>query len=422
VDELSEQMVALLGMLAALATSGLFSGAETALFSLSRLDLRKLRDSARGVDRVLVRLRERPRRLLVTILLGNLVVNVAYFSLADAVAEALRRGGRFELGLAFAGGAIVTLILTAELLPKSLALRRPRRFARIVGLPLFVLQEAILPVRWVLSRITRVTSRLVGGPADGEEFLSPQELEWLVERGGEEGRLLASEIRMIREVLELGDIRVREVLTPRVDLVTFDVRRPREDLVALLAERPTSRVLVHDGNLDEVDGFVDGRDLLFRPEASVAELRRPLRIVPDAKPVEALLREMRKERFAAALVVDEYGGTEGLVTLEDLVEEIVGEIADEFEEEALDPVTILPDGRRRVRGHAPMRDLEELLGGDHEGEEVDTLGGFVAARLGRVARVGDVVVAGGRRLTVERVIGRRVRQVLVEVDTGEETP
>ncbi len=411
-----EYLVALLGMLAALVTSGLFSGAETALFSLSRLDLRRLRDSTSGVDRVLVRLRGRPRRLLVTILLGNLVVNVAYFSLADAVAEGLRRQGRFELGLAFAAGSIVFLILSAELLPKSLALRRPTRFARLVGVPLYFLQQAILPVRWILSRITRVTSRIVGGPTDSEEFLSPRELEWLVERGGEEGRLLASEIRMIREVLEFGDIRVREVLTPRVDLMAFDVRRPREELVAMLAERPASRVLVHRGDLDEVDGFVDGRDLLFRPEASVADLSRPLRIVPDAKPVEALLREMRKERFAAALVVDEYGGTEGLVTLEDLVEEIVGEIADEFEEEALDPVSILPDGRRRVRGHAPMRDLEDLLGEDHEGEEVDTLGGFVTARLGRVARVGDVIAAGDKRLTVERVIGRRVRQVIVEVD------
>jgi CBS domain containing-hemolysin-like protein len=223
---------------------------------------------------------------------------------------------------------------------------------------------------------------------------------------------------MIREVLEFGDLRVREVLTPRVDLELFDARRPREELVAALAERPTARVLVHRGNVDEVDAYVDGCDLLFRPEATVEELRRPLRFVPDAKPADALLEEMRAEGFSAALVVDEYGGTEGLVTLEDLVEEIVGEIADELEEEDPEPVRRLPDGRWRVRGIAPMRDLTGILGEDHPREEVDTLGGYVVARLGRLARPGDVVRAGEVRLTVEKVLGRRVRQVLVEPDPG----
>jgi putative hemolysin len=416
---LAESLGALVGMLACLVASGFFSGAEAALFSLPRSELRRFRASASRLERLVGALLDRPRSMLVTILLGNLVINVAYFSLAADLSLRLGHAGEAGLGVGVSIGAVFLLVLVGEFVPKTLALRRPADFSRLVAPALFALQKVLLPLRVVLERIARVTSRIFGGAGPAPALFTDEELDWLLERGGEEGELAGTEVRMVREVLELDEVRVREVLTPRVDLATFDLRRPREELVARLRDRPVSRVVVHRGDPDRVEGFLSARDLLFRPDESLAALVRPLRIVPESKSVETLLAEMRNEGFAEALVVDEYGGTEGLVTAEDLLEEIVGEIADELEDEDTAPLAEIERGVWRVRGDVLLRDLVPALGFDPVAGEVDTVGGFVAARLGRVPAAGDEVRDDGWRIRVEAVHRRRVRAVRLEREGGE---
>jgi magnesium and cobalt exporter, CNNM family len=415
VTPLQETLISLAGMAVAVSFSCFFAGAEAALFSLSRLDIRDLGDTESRSQRLVSRLRGNPRRLLVTILFGNTVSNVAYFSLATAWSLRLAREGRGEVAVILSVCAVVVLILLGEITPKAAALRNPLAFARTVAAPLAVFQRAILPVCAVLETIARFTARVIGGRARPSSFLSSAELGWLIERGGEEGNLAESEIRMLREVLELSEVPVREAMTPRVDLMTFDLGGTRGELIALVEERSVPRILVHRGDQDRIEGFVTVADVIFQPDHPIEKLVRPLRIVPDSKSAESLLHEMRSEGYAAALVVDEYGGTEGLVTLEDLVEEIVGEIADELDADKGEPIRALDEGGWSVLGVVPLRTVADLPGGASlSDEEVDTIGGYVTARLGREPREGDAVDAGPLRLVVERVRGRSVRRIHIE--------
>jgi len=399
-------MVALLGV------SAMFSGAEAAFFSLSRLEVRRWRDSQSANRRRVALLLSEPRRLLVTILLGNLIVNVVYFSLAASVGVAFAVEHGTWGGLIASAAALVALILTGELIPKAAAVRRPGRSARFAAWPIVVFQRTIVPVRDTLEAVTRVTTRWLGGSEPAPTSVTHEELRWLAERGVEEGELGLAETRLIHDVLALRDVRVREVMKPRVDLVSVESTIDRQALTELLRRTPTRRVLVHDGDVDRANGCLRTRELLEQPDAAPAALVRDVRIVPDSKSVASLLTEMRTEKFDAALVVDEYGGTEGLVTIEDLVADVMGEIADQLGDPASE---IQSGGRHRwvARGALPIRDLERIVDVELPDEEVDTLGGFVAARLCRLPNPGDVVRVGELTIEVRSMAGRRVDVLVV---------
>ncbi len=415
---LLEEWPRLVAMAAAVLASAVFAGAETAFFSLGRGDLRELGEKSDRVSRLICWLAARPRFLLVVTLLGNLAANVIFFSVAVTLSKqasaAGHPGGAFGLNAA----AVAVVIFGGEFLPKGRALANPVRAARRTVYPLVGLSLFLWPAGMLLYQGVRLGSRLVGGGAGREPFVTSGEFRAFVRMSGAAAGMDADEREMLQEVIEFGDIRVREVMVPRVDMVAVDLAAGREGILEAARARRVSKVVVCRGSPDRVAGFVAVKDLLYDPEAEVESLVREILAVPETKTVMSLLEEFRRSGAPLALVVDEYGGTAGIVTPEDLVEEIVGEIADEYD---------LEEGRWRwmgpgvvlLPGSATLREWEERIGTPLPEGRYETVGGYVQAALDRIPAKGDVVRVDGVRISVLRVRRGRVLSVLAE-RSGEE--
>lgn len=399
-------------LLALLAASGTFSASETALFSLS---VEQRAEAPRRVRDLL----SRPADLLVSILLGNLVVNVLFFTLAARI-EFLALAGLGEVGGArFFEGVppLLCLLIAGEILPKTFALRSPARVARATAAPLQVVVRVLTPpARMILSLIEAVRSRL--GGEEPERHVTPEVLEELLTRSAAEGLIEEDEAEMLAEILELGSIRVREIMRPRVDAPFLDVdsEDPRP-VVRRALETGLRWIPIVEGDPDHVLGCVRVRDLLVEPHRPLRQLVMPVKFVPEVASALDLLAELRDDRATEAVVVDEWGGTAGLVTIEDVLEEVVGELRAEGEPRER-PVVPLGEGRFRVSGALSVRDWNEIFDLRIVPTEFETVGGLVVALCGRIPRVGERVRLGNLVLEVREVRGRRV----VTVDVWLEEP
>jgi putative hemolysin len=407
-----------LGLL--LLCSALLTGAEAAFFSLGRARLRKLALEAGKERGPLTPLLERPHELLVTLLVGITVVNIAASALATAVAGRLF-GAR---GLAVAIPAMVVLLtVLGEVLPMTLAVEHPGRFSAVVSRPVAWLSIVLAPIRVALGSLTALTLGLVGSERrPGEPEISEEELRTLVDVGAREGVVERTEREMIHKVFELEDTLVRTVMVPRPDMFCLDVTTPPGGLLDRLREQLHSRVPVFEESVDQIIGILYTKDLLphLRGLPADFDLRahlHPPYFVPESKRADALLREFQAKKIHLAIVVDEYGGTAGLATLEDLLEELVGEIRDEFDEEErliqkVDPTTF------RVSGKLPIDELNAATGLHISNEAFDTVGGWVLDLFGRVPHKGEKKEGGDVRVAVEKVERTRVLEVLVTVRDG----
>lgn len=397
--------------------SGFFSGAETALFSFRAHELGRMKDGS-ALDRLVAGLRERPKRLLSTVLFGNMVVNVVFFSVSYQVAQELRpRIG--ETGVLLVGlGALLAIVVGGEVMPKSLAVLFRRPYGRIAAPPLFVLEKLLLVVLVPLQTLAHGAATLLGG--GGPVPVEEDELRMLVSMGAREGVLDSQAERMIGEVLELSDVPVREVMIPRTEMTTFDLEDSREELLERFRREKLTTIPVFRGSMDNMLGVVHIKDVLFRtPDTDLSETVRPILFIPESATVEAALRQCREEATKTAFVVDEYGAVVGLVTVEDMLEEIVGEIADEYDEEASPPIEALDDGLYRVRGDLSLREWCEAMELPLPDLDVDTVSGLVMALSGGLPEEGRSVRFRGLELTVERSTGRRAETVLVRfLDEG----
>jgi len=388
-------------MLAALlALSGFFSASETALFSLDERLALRAGSRAR-------RLLEKPSSLLVTILLGNLFVNVLFFALVPTVAG--------DASPLWSGAsALLVLLLCGEILPKSLALRAPHLGSRLAAPPLTVAVRALRPVRRVVTLLLELCLRTLKESEHAEPGITSLALAQVLEKSAQEGLIAAGEADLLAEIVELGSLRVREIMTPRVDTVMLDLEETPEQRAAtiqLAVKRRLTWLPVVAGDPDSVRGAAALRDLLANPERPLEQLVMPVMFVPEVAYALAMLGSMRDARVAEAVVVDEWGGTAGVVTLEDLFEEIVGELRVEGEE-LEKPVIPLGEGRFRVSGALSIHDWNDLLGRRIVPNEFETVGGYVLALLGRLPRAGDRVVLGGAlTCEVREVRGRRVHTV-----------
>jgi putative hemolysin len=412
--------------------NGVFVAAEIALVSLrpSRVD-QMIEEGRRGAGRVR-RLTSDPGRFLAVIQLavtfiGFLASAFAGVSLASALTDILVGVG-VDHGYAGAIGLlVVTIILSlftivfGELVPKTLALAHPEAFALGLARPVDLIGRIFRPVVAILTAATRTISRALGADVTTEAQITAEELRLIVERGGEQGILEAEEEQMINAVIELGDRRLHEVMVPRIAIVALPAGATFDEAIDKLIEEGHSRLPVYETSVDEVVGILYAKDLLpflkstshDRPTLR-ALLRTPV-FVPESMTIDDLLHEFQRRKVHIAIVLDEYGGTAGLVTIEDLLEEIVGEIQDEYDvEEPL--VEQLDEDRARVDGRASVDDLFELwdlkLNLEDE-DEYDTVGGLVYHRVGGIPQPGDEVRVDGLRLTVETTDGRRVGKVLV---------
>jgi len=385
---------------ALLSCSAFFSAAEAALFGLTPLE----RKAATGST---LELLAQPRALLATILLANLVVNTLYFAFASRLVPDARGWDELAFGLA----ALVVLLFFGEILPKILALRARRAMARFAAPPLrfmlLVLEPLTRPLLWVLERVHNAWSRWVR-PEGG---ITADVLARVLERGAAEGALHEREADLLAGILELEDIRVREIMRPRVDTLFLDVSgEERASVIQTALEGRVNWLPVIDGEPDRVVGCVTLRELVRHPERAIQALTMPVKFVPEVASALDLLRSLRADNVSEAVVVDEYGGTAGVVTTEDVFEQILGDLRIEGEERA-PAVVALGDGRFRVPGGLPIREWNEAFGLEVVPREFETVGGFVTALLGRIPRTGDEVRLGQLELVVHEVQGRRVTTV-----------
>jgi putative hemolysin len=414
-----------------IALNGVFVAAEIALVTVRRSRIRQLSDEGDTRARRVARMTEKPGGLLATIQLGItfigfLAAAFAGANIAGAIADGFRDLGPLAGSADFLALLVVTLVVSlvtivfGELVPKTLALAHAERYALTLARPVAVLGRLLSPVVWMLTSVTHLVTRMLGVRDVSDEAITSEELRILVERGSEQGTIEAEEEQMIGGVLELGEQRAHEVMVARVDMVTLSVDASLDEIVEVIVGEGHSRIPVYEENIDNIIGMLYAKDLLpylvgeDRPPSIRTLLRTPL-FVPESMLVDDLLRSLQRRRVHIAVVLDEHGGTAGLVTIEDLIEEIVGEIQDEYDEE--EPMIVpLGEHEARVDGRADIDDMLEhfeatLDGDDHE--QFDTVGGLVYHHIGGVPAVGDAVEVNGLKLTVESTDVRRVRTVRV---------
>jgi putative hemolysin len=405
----------LAGLVVLLICSAFLTGAEAAYFTLGRARLKRVAGAHEDTIGPPAPLLTQPHELLMTLLVGITIANIASSALATSIAA--RLFGRAGLGVAI-GSMVLLLTIFAGVLPMTLAVERPERFSAWVSRPVRWLSVLLAPVRYLLRGCTGLALRLVGSERKpGEPDISGEDLRTLVDVGARQGVVERGEREMIQRVFELEDTLVREVMVPRPDMFCLDVATPRERILALLKENLHSRVPVYEESVDQVVGVLYTKDLLpylrgLPPTFDVRAYLHPPYFVPESKRADALLRELQAKKLHLAIVVDEYGGTAGLVTLEDLLEELVGEIHDEFdEEEAL--IQAVNEHVFRVSGKLPIYELNEVTGLRVPDESFDTVGGWVLDLFGRVPRPGERKETGGAFISVEKVARTRVVEVLV---------
>jgi CBS domain containing-hemolysin-like protein len=388
--------------------SAFFSACETAYFSLSPLERRR---AGPGVAHVLAD----PRGLLVTLLVCNLAVNLLFFSFAAGAASG---GARAQV---LAGAlALLCLVLFGEVFPKSLALRARTQIARASAPVLALLLSAMRPLRRAADGLLELFYRALGEAGRSERGITAEELARALEHSAERGLLLDSEADLLVGLAQLDDIRVREIMLPRVDASFLDLAQEDHDAVIerAVAEKRVWLVVI-EGDPDHVLGRVRLRKLLVRRDAPLRELIEPVPFVPEVASALDLLRFLQERHRAQAVVVDEWGGTAGLVSIEDVFEAIVGDlrVEGEVQEESVVPIG---NGRFLVSGALPIRDWNELFGHRVVPNAFETVGGLVAALFGRIPRVGDRVATGGLEFEVRSMSKRRVTGVEISVSGGAE--
>ena len=405
--------------LAALALSGLtafvLALGRSALVNSHAARLKSLHENGEARAGWALRVAEDATRLIVAAslvqnLLRLIVVGIALGAFGGALDMSGSAWGRW-FGVLILAGLLLALV---EALGDSQGHRDPERWALRLVLVLGPLVAVFAPPAQVLRRLGSI-----GAPAQAgarTALVTEEEIKTLVDAGEEGGAIEEEEKEMILSIFQLGDTLAREVMVPRIDIVGFAAESPLSEAARTLIETGHSRAPAYAGTIDNIVGLLYGKDVLAAwhaggTEQQVRDVMRPAIFVPEAKKLDDLLQEMQARRVQMVIVVDEYGGTAGLVTLEDIVEEIVGEIQDEYDLAEEMPYQELPDGSYQFRGGIDLDDVNELTGSRLSKDAGETLGGLIYSQLGRVPSAGEALEAGGLRLRVEQVVGRRIRKV-----------
>lgn len=402
-----------------LVLSAFFSSSETALFGLSSMRVRKYKTMPDKRFKTVARLLDTPRQLIVTLLIGNELVNVSTSILVAALAlSLLGEAGKY---LAMVTSTMLLLIF-GEVAPKTYAIHRPEAHARLVAPPLAAFQWLITPLRYLLVNLVDLLAPITVGKAKARKArLTEEEFKTLVEMSHTEGVLEADEKELIHSVVAFGDTRVVEIMTPRTDMVCLPEDATFEDVLDLVRKVVYSRVPVFRGSPDQIVGIIYVKDLLKvgreqRAGWRLVEELRPVHFVLQTKLVSDMLREFQAKKFHMAVVVDEHGGVAGLVTMEDILEELFGEITDEFDA-AVSLVQVLGPGEWLASGKMSLAELGALVNVRLPVEEFDTVGGFVFHCFGHLPEPKAQVQYENLTFTVEKVIGPRIIEVKVRKES-----
>jgi len=403
--------------------SAFFSASEVAYFSLHKVKLRAMGESPALLDRLAARHMDQPGALLATLLMGNTIVNVLLGTVLGApMAEMFERSFMIPTARSYFLSVVVTtagLLLTCEVFPKVLVLRYNAAFAQAAALPILVVDRLMRPLRAVimafvafLFRVTRF-SELPPAP-----FLTDDEFRAVLEDSEASGVIEEEERQMIQGIIEFSDTTVREILVPRPDMIALCATATAAEALEVVREHEYSRMPVYGNDLDDIVGVLNAKDLLPLVESGklgtlIQAVARPAHFVPETMSLADFLKTAQRLHSHLALVVDEYGGTRGLVTLQDALREVVGDIGEEDDGLELLCET-LGEGRYRVDGALPLEDLENLIGIVVDDEEHTTVAGFLMSKSEKIPEAGDKIVYAGVTFRIEQVREKRVMRVLID--------
>lgn len=406
--------------------SALFSGSETVLFSLSRHDRIRMKKSGTRLEMLAATLLENPRYVLTTLMLGNMTCNVLIFVLSAMLLSS--HGNDTSMFSANASwlthAKVIALSLLPPLLvtyvsdvfPKVIGNLNNTRLAPLIALPLSWLVRALYPInRGMDVLILRPAHRIFGGST--RQDFTTDELRELLEMSEEEGVIDISENEMLQEVVRIGDLHVREVMTPRVDVVAFNLKDSPEKLVELFARSHLAKIPVYEGQIDNIIGVLFARTVLLELDVRKLDLRKmlqPVRFVPDFFTLDRVLAIFRQTKSQFAVVVDEYGSVTGVVALEDIVEQMVGDIYAPHDHPEQTTQRVGPD-EYLVAGDLSVSDWIQAFGARVDNGQTATVAGLIASQLNRVPRQGDTLKLGHLQMTVESMRGRRVDRVRLKL-------
>ena len=408
--------------------SGFFSGSEVALFSINRKRLKENSGLNPLRERYLLNLIDHPRRLLVSILIGNTVVNVAAsiiaVSLALDILKVTSLSEEFILTLQIIVLTIL-IIIFSELTPKIWALKNPLSFAQSVSVPLYWYCTIIYPVAETVTEFIRSVVSKIKFDKSKAAF-SPEEITELAELGHEVGALKEEEHGIIQSIVDFKSVAVHEVMTPRVDITSVEAGTDLDELVGVIKSSSHSRIPLYKENLDEIIGVLYAKDVLKyllngnKNEFDIIKIARKPMFIPETKMINDLMYEFQEKKMHIAIVVDEFGGTSGLITLEDIIEEIIGEIRDEYDKEE-NPVIKLEENKYIVPGRISLDELNELLNSKIkvDNEDFETLAGLVLNQAGHIPKEGYNFTLENFKFTVKEVTRKRINKILAEKISSE---
>ncbi len=406
--------------------AAVFAASEASLLALSRLRVAQQRDDEQSKQ--LLRLIDERNHYLTTILVANTIILLAADSLATwlAIAEGVWRPVLVATVI-----MTVVVLVVGEIVPKMIVVQDAHRWALRLSRFLDFFGRLLRPITWALVALThRVIGLFGGNPTGRGPYVTEDDIRALVSAGEKQGVLEEDETEMIHSIFEFSDTVVREIMTPRTDMICADAEDPVAKAIELVIREGYSKLPVFEENIDHIIGVVHDRELLIamsRAELQkpLKSLMRPIKAVPENKKVDELLREMQAEKVSVAIVVDEYGGTDGLVTMEDILEEIVGEIMDEYDAEEQDrppEITPLSNGDVIVDARMDIDDVNEQLNLSLPTEDFESIGGYTFGLFGRVPTPGEhVLIDGGMSLIVEKTLGRRLLSVRIRKPSGNNT-
>jgi len=400
-------------MLILLAGSAFFSGSETAFINLSVRQIRLLKNSEHKLQHLVASLLGKRRQLLNCFLLGNMTVNVLFFAVSSVLIIRLKDYG----GLAAVSAAVLSfagVLLLGEILPKSLAYANSRNFCVAAALPAYLCLQIFGPVELVFKVvILEPILRLLLGPVRHPKAISVNEFKSLIETTRQQGLITADENKLFTEVIELGFLKVRHVMRPRVDMITCDVTESSNAARQKMKQNHMKKLPVYVRSIDNIVGLVHLRQILLRGEVKLDKIVQEVNFVPEQKTVESLLEFFRRSKTDMTIVVDEYGGIAGSVRLEDIAEELLGQIEPTSQTELIEQTGPF---EYRLSGNVAIHDWADVLGIDLAQTRMVTIGGLVTALLGKIPRSGDAASLKNLKFTVEKVKHHRIETLLLTLE------
>jgi len=407
-------LVILLGVLILL--SAFFSSAETAFSSVNRIRLRNYVSEGRAGSKNALHISENFDDALSTILVGNNIVNIAAASISSKVAVDLFGASTGLLVSTF--GMTVLILIFGEILPKSMAKENAEEYSLKISAILLLLIKILTPVNFVFSKLKASVSRMFSKDGEAQPSVTEEEIKVMVDISEEEGVINNDERELVHRSLEFNDVLVGEILTHRMDMITIEVNQPLEEIKQIFLEERFSRIPVFEDNIDNVIGFLSEREffaeLIQNKEVNVREmLRQPMFVVKSMK-IATLLPELQRTKSHMAIVVDEFGGTSGLITLEDILEELVGEIWDEHDEK-VNIMTKIDESTYEFDAQYDLDDFSELFNVPMPDTSYHNLGGWIFETLESIPVNGDSFVYENLRIIVKEVENHRIRNIKVEI-------